>query len=118
MVIEVHLGLGRDEDLELVALGDAIGKRFVQGMDAFDDDRLIARELDLPSRDPVADLEIELRKLDLFPGDEIENVLLEVLDVEGLEGLEVPFPILAYWDLLLRLVIVVDGDADRADATT
>ena len=46
MVIEVKLGAGGDEDFEFRALGDIDGHPFVEGVDAFDDDRLVFADVD------------------------------------------------------------------------
>ena len=116
MVVEVDLGLGGDEDLELGRLRDVDGHPVVEGVDALDDDGLAALDVERPARDGLAGLEVELRQCDGLPGDEVDHVLVEKRDVERLDGLEVDLPVLPLRDLVLLEVIVVDRDADRVDS--
>ena len=77
MVVEVNLRLRRDEDFEFLRLGDIVVHLVIERMDPFDDDGLARANFQDSSRDAVSDFEIEFRKLNLFPGDEVEHILVE-----------------------------------------
>ncbi len=77
MVIDVHLGLRGDEDLELGGLWNVDGHAVVEGVDAFDDDGLVPADMDGPAFHALAKLEVKPRQRDGLAVNEVEHVLVE-----------------------------------------
>ena len=70
-------GVGVAETVADVAIVDVGGETVIEGVDAFDDDRLIRPKLQGAARDLLPLLEVIVRKSDFFAIDEVDHVLVE-----------------------------------------
>jgi hypothetical protein len=106
-----------DEDLEFRLRRNRGGQFVIEGVDAFDDDRLLRPQLDPAADDAVAFGEVKLRQIGRLAIDEVEHVLVEIIDIEGIDGFKIRLAIFAIGDIAaLCVVIVIDRDPNRADA--
>ena len=64
MVVEIHLRLRGDEDLEFRVLRDVAGEDLIERVDAFDDERFMLADGKGSARNRVTELEVETRKGD------------------------------------------------------
>ena len=77
MVVQVDLGLRRDEDFEFRGFRDVQSHPVVEGVDAFDDDRLVLADFQDPAGNALAAYKVEAGELDFFAVDEVDHVLVE-----------------------------------------
>lgn len=117
VVVQRDGGEGRDvefEDAALVDLGEELG---VEGVDAFDDQYHVVGHLHgLTVVVAVAVFEVEGWEFHLLACQQLVELGVEEVEVDGVEMLEVPFAVLVFGCVFAVDEVVVHGEDHGADA--
>ena len=117
VVVERDAGEGRDEDLERILRRDLRDQLRVEGVDAFDQQHLAFRQLQvLAVVLAAARHEIEFRHVHHFAAQEREHVALDGPVVHGLEVIEVVAAVGQLGRLDAVHEIVIGRERDRAES--
>ena len=115
MAVEVELGQRADVDAVFQLAGDLLAERVVQPVDALDDEHLIFVHLEPHALlEPALRLEGIERQLDLAPGQQLDELIVEQRHVDGFQTLEVGLTVRAEGDILAVLIVVIQRNRQRA----
>ena len=116
VIIDGQLGQGRNIDSVFPLARDRRGQAIVEPVDAFDDQNLFRPELHgrpPVGRRPTTEDKIEPRCGHRSAVHELRQMIVEELEIDGLQSLEIRLPILVEWRVLTVDVIVVQRQRDR-----
>ena len=90
VVVEGYGGEGADEDAELLLVGDLTGEYGIEGVVAFDDDDVVGAYAEaVVFVDALSELEVVAGEEDFLTVEELGEVAIEEVGVDGLYALEV-----------------------------
>ena len=117
MVIEQDGCQRRDIDTELLRFGDLRGELRVQGVDALDDENVVGLHAQLLAALLAASrLEVIFRQLYLLATEERVELVVDELEIEGIDALVVIFALVVLGRVLTVDKIVVERNLQRFDA--
>ena len=115
MAVEVELGQRADIDSVFQLAGDLLAERVVQPVDALDDDHLILLrpEPHAPFQ-PALCLEGIQRQLDLAPGQQLHQLIVEQRHVDGFQTFQIGLSVRAERDHLAVFIVIIQRNRQRA----